>query len=68
MMMKLVILCFVAAEAALKKPLTKTSLKVRGGGLWQDYQKALESKPILTKATTSLVGFGVSDVGFSLAP
>ena len=33
----------------------------RGGGLLDSYQEALDSKPILTKASTSLVGFAVSD-------
>jgi len=62
------LLVLAPAWALLKKPSSKQLLKTttalelpRGGGLWQDYQKALDSKPILTKATTSLVGFGVSD-------
>ena len=39
----------------------KASRVPRGGSLLDDYQSALDSKPILTKASTSLVGFGVSD-------
>mmetsp|Transcript_18533 Transcript_18533/g.56938 ORF Transcript_18533/g.56938 Transcript_18533/m.56938 type:complete len:213 (+) Transcript_18533:71-709(+) len=48
-------------STSLTQQLKKTTELPRGGGLWQDYQKALDTKPILTKATTSLVGFGVSD-------
>merc|ERR1740121_1209268 len=56
------------AAAAIGKPrsgvaLTRRAVELpRGGALIDDYQKALNSKPILTKATTSLVGFAVSDV------
>ena len=37
-------------------------LAARGGGALDEYQASLDSSPILTKATTSLVGFAVSDV------
>lgn len=32
------------------------------GGLWSQYNRALASRPILTKAMTSLVGFALGDV------
>ena len=61
-MMRFVCLLLLWSSASGKKvELHKRGLNVRGGGLWQDYQSALEKKPILTKATTSLVGFGFSD-------
>merc|ERR1712216_1033107 len=34
---------------------------IRGGSILDSYQSALDKKPIITKATTSLVGFAVSD-------
>lgn len=55
------IFALVTIVTALKKP-SKAVKPLRGGGVWADYQKALDSKPLLTKACTSLIGFGLSDV------
>lgn len=39
----------------------KEALKLSGGSLWSDYQSSLKTKPIVTKACTSCVGFAISD-------
>lgn len=58
----LLLLPAVAAITSPRSSLKRASLSVpRGGGLLDSYQEALDSKPILTKASTSLVGFAVSD-------
>ncbi|KAJ8600613.1 hypothetical protein CTAYLR_007725 [Chrysophaeum taylorii] len=60
--MKLLFVLLLAVAVLGKlSPTPKTALRARGGSLWTDYQKALETKPVLTKATTSLVGFALSD-------
>lgn len=61
MKLPFVVLALCSAASALKTH-KKKSLGARGGGVWADYQNALDTKPILTKATTSLVGFGLSDL------
>merc|ERR1719282_1640872 len=68
-MRALVLLCLLAPTAAIGKPKSrlapkKAAVARRGGGgsLLDSYQAALDESPILTKATTSMVGFAVSDV------
>ena len=59
----LLLLPAVTAINSPRSSLKRASLSVpRGGGLFDSYQEALDSKPILTKASTSLVGFAVSDI------
>eukprot|EP00631_Chrysoreinhardia_giraudii_P008094 CAMPEP_0197427248 /NCGR_PEP_ID=MMETSP1170-20131217/37704_1 /TAXON_ID=54406 /ORGANISM="Sarcinochrysis sp, Strain CCMP770" /LENGTH=215 /DNA_ID=CAMNT_0042954931 /DNA_START=53 /DNA_END=700 /DNA_ORIENTATION=+ len=72
-MMRAASLCCLFLGLAAAKLETKRSPRTklapraaakRGGGassLWADYQSALDTKPLLTKACTSLVGFGLSD-------
>mmetsp|Transcript_21869 Transcript_21869/g.67344 ORF Transcript_21869/g.67344 Transcript_21869/m.67344 type:complete len:212 (-) Transcript_21869:92-727(-) len=69
-MQRLVLLALLAPAAAVTAPKAAKAAKLerravaapRGGSLLSSYQSALDSKPILTKATTSMVGFAVSDV------
>lgn len=51
-------------ESAVGSPLFRDQSKVRGGAVpgWAAYNDALDRKPLLTKAMTSLVGWALGDV------
>jgi hypothetical protein len=51
-------------DAAATSPLFRDAAKVRGGAVpgWAAYNDALDKKPLLTKALTSLVGWSLGDV------
>ena len=50
-------------DAAVSSPLFRDSAKVRGGAVpgWAAYNEALDEKPLITKALTSLVGWALGD-------
>ena len=49
---------------SLDSPLFRDVNKVRGGAVpgWAAYNDALDKKPLVTKAMTSLVGWGLGDI------
>lgn len=51
-------------NAAASSPLFRDATKVRGGAVpgWAAYNEALDKKPLLTKAMTSLVGWALGDL------
>ena len=51
------------AAAAVSSPLFRDPAKVRGGAVpgWAAYNDALDNKPLITKAMTSLVGWALGD-------
>lgn len=51
-------------DAAVSSPLFRDPAKVRGGAVpgWAAYNDALDKKPLITKAFTSLVGWALGDV------
>jgi hypothetical protein len=51
-------------STSLDSPLFRDASKVRGGAVpgWAAYNDALDKKPLVTKAMTSLVGWGLGDV------
>jgi hypothetical protein len=51
-------------DAAARSPLFRDASKVRGGAVpgWAAYNDALDKKPLITKAMTSLVGWALGDV------
>ena len=51
-----------AAAITAPKSKVKSVTALKGGAVLDSYQKALDDKPIFTKACTSGVGFAVSDV------
>jgi hypothetical protein len=56
-------LAFTKAGAA-SSPLFRDLNKVRGGAVpgWAAYNEALDKKPLITKAMTSLVGWALGDL------
>jgi len=50
-------------DSASTSPLFRDAAKTRGGAVpgWAAYNGALDKKPILTKALTSLAGFAIGD-------
>lgn len=54
---------FTKDAAAVSSPLFRDPEKVRGGAVpgWAAYNDALDSKPLITKAMTSLVGWALGD-------
>jgi hypothetical protein len=50
-------------DAAVKSPLFRDPTKMRAGAVpgWAAYNRALDDKPLITKAMTSLVGWGLGD-------
>lgn len=51
-------------DSAVSSPLFRDAAKVRGGAVpgWAAYNDALDKKPLITKAMTSLVGWALGDV------
>lgn len=51
-------------DAAVSSPLFRDPSKVRGGAVpgWAAYNDALDKKPLITKAMTSLVGWALGDI------
>jgi hypothetical protein len=51
-------------DAAVTSPLFRDVAKVRGGAVpgWAAYNDALDKKPLVTKAFTSLVGWALGDL------
>ena len=51
-------------DSAVSSPLFRDPLKVRGGAVpgWAAYNDALDKKPLVTKAMTSLVGWALGDL------
>jgi protein Mpv17 len=51
-------------DSSVSSPLFRDPTVVRGGAVpgWAAYNDALDSKPLFTKAMTSLVGWGLGDV------
>ena len=51
-------------NAAASSPLFRDPTKVRGGAVpgWAAYNEALDKKPLITKAMTSLVGWALGDL------
>lgn len=51
-------------SAAITSPLFRDSSVVRGGAVpgWAAYNDALDKKPLITKAMTSLVGWALGDL------
>ena len=51
-------------NAAANSPLFRDAQKIRGGAVpgWAAYNDALDKKPLVTKALTSLVGWALGDV------
>jgi hypothetical protein len=49
---------------SLDSPLFRDATKIRGGAVpgWAAYNDALDRKPLVTKAMTSLVGWGLGDI------
>lgn len=54
----------VASTKAVSSPLFRDPVKIRGGAVpgWAAYNDALEKKPLITKAMTSLVGWALGDL------
>lgn len=50
-------------DAAVTSPLFRDPAKMRGGAVpgWAAYNDALDKKPLITKAMTSLVGWALGD-------
>lgn len=53
-----------SSNVASRSPLFRSSDKVRGGAVpgWAAYNEALDKKPLVTKALTSLVGWALGDI------
>jgi hypothetical protein len=51
-------------NAAVTSPLFRDLNRVRGGAVpgWAAYNEALDTKPLITKAMTSLVGWALGDL------
>jgi len=51
-------------SSSLNSPLFRDPSKVRGGAVpgWAAYNEALDKKPLITKAMTSLVGWALGDL------
>lgn len=51
-------------DSAVNSPLFRDPTRVRGGAVpgWAAYNDALDKKPLLTKAMTSLVGWALGDL------
>jgi hypothetical protein len=51
-------------DAAVSSPLFRDPTKIRGGAVpgWAAYNDALDKKPLITKALTSLVGWALGDL------
>lgn len=51
-------------DSAVTSPLFRDAAKVRGGAVpgWAAYNEALDKKPLITKAMTSLVGWALGDL------
>lgn len=54
---------FTKEAIAATSPLFRDPSKVRGGAVpgWAAYNEALDNKPLITKAMTSLVGWALGD-------
>jgi len=54
---------FTKDAAAVSSPLFRDPAKTRGGAVpgWAAYNDALDNKPLITKAMTSLVGWALGD-------
>lgn len=51
-------------DSAVSSPLFRDAAKTRGGAVpgWAAYNDALDKKPLVTKALTSLVGWALGDL------
>lgn len=51
-------------DTAVGSPLFRDPARIRGGAVpgWAAYNEALDQKPLITKAMTSLVGWALGDL------